>query len=227
MSLTPFEQRTLGDEAANRLRTAIRNGELRPGTRLVERNLAERLGMSRIPIREAIQRLVEEGLVRKAAHRGTFVYMPTRAEIEEISSLRVVLERFVVARVIARWTPIHALRLQGVVDQMQQAATQQDLHGVSEQDYLFHCLLCELAEHGLLMEVVSSLRWRINRFLHEANGMLTATQLEWHVRAHQQLIEALTQGNVVQAQDEITQHVVSAKMRILTHCHWPDVFCAN
>ena len=99
MKLIPVEQRTLGDEAADRLRTAIRSGNLRPGERLVERDLAERLGMSRIPIREAIHRLAEEGLVRKLTHRGTFVYAPTLAEIEEISSLRVVLERFVVERV--------------------------------------------------------------------------------------------------------------------------------
>ena len=61
--LSRVEQRTLCDEAADQLRNTIRNGLLRPGTRLVERNLAERLGMSRIPVREAIQRLVEEGLV--------------------------------------------------------------------------------------------------------------------------------------------------------------------
>ena len=54
LDLAPVEQRTLSDEAAERLRGAIRNGSLRAGVRLVERDLAERLGMSRIPIREAI-----------------------------------------------------------------------------------------------------------------------------------------------------------------------------
>jgi DNA-binding GntR family transcriptional regulator len=93
LELTPVEQRTLSDEAADRLRAAIRNGTLKPGMRLIERDLAERLGMSRIPIREAIQSLVEEGLAQKAPHRGAVVYIPTREEIEEISSLRVVLER--------------------------------------------------------------------------------------------------------------------------------------
>ena len=53
MKLMPVEQRTLSEEAAERLRTAIRDGLLHPGMRLVERDLAERLGMSRIPVREA------------------------------------------------------------------------------------------------------------------------------------------------------------------------------
>jgi DNA-binding FadR family transcriptional regulator len=67
MKLMPVEQRTLSEEAAERLRTAIRDGLLHPGMRLVERDLAERLGMSRIPVREAIGRLVEEGLVYKSS----------------------------------------------------------------------------------------------------------------------------------------------------------------
>ncbi len=220
MKLIPVEQRTLGDEAADRLRTAIRSGNLRPGERLVERDLAERLGMSRIPIREAIHRLAEEGLVRKLTHRGTFVYAPTQAEIEEISSLRVVLERFVVERAIANWTLTHKARLQQVVTLMRNAAANKDVHQVSDQDYLFHRVLWEIAEHRLLLEVVASLGARINRFLHEANGILTAEQLGAHVVAHEQMIEVLQRGDVLRAQDEMTQHVLSAKSRILTYCNF-------
>jgi len=220
MKLIPVEQRTLGDEAADRLRTAIRSGTLRPGERLVERDLAERLGMSRIPIREAIHRLAEEGLVRKLTHRGTFVYAPTQAEIEEISSLRVVLERFVVERVITNWTLAHEARLQQVVELMRIAAASKDVHQVSDQDYLFHRVLWEIAEHGLLLEVVASLGARINRFLHEANAILTVEQLDAHVVAHEQMIAVLQRGDVVQAQDEMTQHVLSAKARILTYCNF-------
>ena len=222
MKLIPVEQRTLGDEAADRLRTAIRSGNLRPGERLVERDLAERLGMSRIPIREAIHRLAEEGLVRKLTHRGTFVYAPTLAEIEEISSLRVVLERFVVERVITNWTIVHEARLQQVVEYMRNAAANKDVHGVSDQDYLFHRVLWEIADHRLLLEVVASLGARINRFLHEANGILTAEQLDAHVVAHEQLIKVLQRGDALRAQDEMTQHVLSAKSRILNYCNFPD-----
>ena len=222
MKLIPVEQRTLGDEAADRLRTAIRSGNLRPGERLVERDLAERLGMSRIPIREAIHRLAEEGLVRKLTHRGTFVYAPTLAEIEEISSLRVVLERFVVERVITNWTIVHEARLQQVVEYMRNAAANKDVHGVSDQDYLFHRVLWEIADHRLLLEVVASLGARINRFLHEANGILSAEQLDAHVVAHEQLIKVLQRGDVLRAQDEMTQHVLSAKSRILNYCNFPD-----
>jgi DNA-binding GntR family transcriptional regulator len=220
--LAPVRPRTLSDEAAQRLRSAIRSGVLRPGIRLVERDLAERLGMSRIPIREAIQRLSEEGLIVKLAHRGAFVYGPTRKEIEEISSLRVVLERFVVERVIANWTPTHETHLRQIVQTMRQAGAQNDLQLVYEHDFLFHSALWEIAEHNLLLEVVSSLRSRINRFLHEANGALTSAELELHICSHDDLIDVIQQGHVPTAQDEITRHVLGAKSRILTYCALPE-----
>lgn len=222
LDLTPVSQRTLSDEAADRLRSAIRSGVLRPGVRLVERDLAERLGMSRIPIREAIQRLVEEGLVRKATHRGTFVYAPTRAEIEEICSLRVVLECFVAERAINYWRPEHEAELRQIVDAMRAVATQNDLQQVYELDYLFHSALWEIAKHSLLLEVVSGLRSRINRFLHEAIGALTTSQLDSHIASHDDLIEVLKSGDVLQAKAVFTSHVLGAKNRILTYCALPD-----
>lgn len=220
--LKRVEQRTLCDDAADRLRDAIRNGLLRPGTRLVERDLAERLGMSRIPVREAIQRLAEEGLIEKSPHRGTFVYAPTRKEIEEICSLRVVLERFVVERVMAVWLSAHEVDLAAIIDQMRQAARRNDVHQLHECDYLFHSTLWSIADHTLLLEVVSGLRSRINRFLFEAAGVLPASELDMHISSHDSLIAVLKGSDVALAQAEMTNHVLAARNRILTYCNFTD-----
>ena len=219
--LTPVEQRTLGDEAADRLRAAIRNGVLKPGTRLIERELAERLGMSRIPIREAIQRLVDEGLARKLPHRGAQVYIPTRHEIEEISSLRVVLERFVAERVIQRWQPDHEAQLRAIVNGMRQAASQQDRQEVYAQDYRFHLTLWQIAQHSMMFEVLSTLRARISRFLYEANGALTTAELDMHINGHDDLVDVLLSEQVAEAQDAFMRHVLGAKERILIYCNLP------
>ena len=153
---------TLAHEVANRLREAIRTGELPLGARLVEREIAARLGVSRIPVREAIYELIEEGLVRKTPNRAAVVHSPTRREIEEICSLRVVLECFVVERVIAAWrapgAPAHAAQLAAHVAAMRQAAAADDIHALIEQDYQFHRRLWEIADHALLLEVVTGLR---------------------------------------------------------------------
>jgi len=221
LELTPVEQRTLGDEATDRLRAAIRSGALKPGTRLIERDLAERLGMSRIPIREAIQRLVDEGLARKLPHRGAQVYIPTREEIEEISSLRVVLERFVTERVIQRWQPHYEEELRQIVNRMRQAANQQNLQEVYAQDYRFHLTLWQIAQHSMMLEVLSTLRARISRFLYEANGALTMAELEMHINSHDVLVEVLRSGEVAPAQDAFMRHVLGAKERILIYCNLP------
>lgn len=223
LDLTPVEQRTLSDEAAEKLRSAIRSGALAPGAKLVERDLADRLGMSRIPIREAIQRLIEEGVVRKEPHRSTYVYVPTRQEIEEISSLRVVLEQFVVERVIERWQPAHEAQLRQIVDNMRNARQRQDLQEVYECDYRFHLTTWEIADHSLMLEVVSGLRSRISRFLYEANTSFYSSQvdsLDAHVNGHDSLIDVLKNGDVEIAKQIFAEHVLSAKSRILTYCNF-------
>jgi DNA-binding GntR family transcriptional regulator len=221
LDLQPVEQRTLSDEAADRIRVAIRNGTLAPGTRLIERDLAERMGMSRIPVREAIQRLVEEGLIRKLPHRGAIVYIPTREEIEEISSLRMVLERFVAERVISRWSGEHEQVLRQIVQEMREAALQRDLQQVGALDYRFHLTLWQIAEHQLLLEVISGLRSRINRFLYEANDALTMAELDMHISDHDKLIDIVKSGDLAATQAAFVRHVSGAKDRILTYCNLP------
>ncbi len=221
IDLSPVQSKTLGNETAERLRDAIRTGIFPSGTRLIERDLAERLGVSRIPVREAIQQLVEEGLVQKTPHRGAFVYSPTRNEIEEISSLRVLLERFVIERVIANWLPEHETRLRQIVNRMRLAAAANDDQGLYEQDYFFHSALWEIANHSLLLEVVSGLRARINRFLAEANSLLPASHRAMHIDSHDDLINIINSGDVERAKAEITSHVLGAKTRILAYCDFP------
>ncbi|MCB9157628.1 MAG: GntR family transcriptional regulator [Caldilineaceae bacterium] len=220
--MVPFQSHTLSDEVTENLRVAIRNGSLQPGARLVERDVAERLKVSRVPVREAIQRLVEEGLLIKIPHRGAFVYVPTRDEIEEISSLRVVLERFVAERVIQRWQPTHEEALRAIVREMRVAAAQRDIQQVYAHDYQFHLTVWQIADHTIMLEVLTGLRVRINRFLYEANDALPTEQIEMHVDSHEDLIDVLKGGDVERARRMFTQHVIGAKVRILAYCNLPD-----
>jgi DNA-binding GntR family transcriptional regulator len=214
----PLKTRTLAAEVAERLRDAIRNGSLGPGSRLVEQEVAEQLGVSRVPVREAIQMLVDEGMVRKSPHRGAFVFLPTRKEIDEISSLRVVLESFVVERVIENWNPNYEAALRTVVAAMRDGMREGNYQVMYEQDYAFHRTLWEIADHSILLEVVSSLRARLSRFLYEAASALSHEHAIRHVDSHDELIDILKRGDVSTAQAEITQHILAAKERILTYC---------
>ena len=216
--ILPVHTRTLSDEVTDRLREAIRSGAIPPGSRLVEQELAERLGVSRVPVREAIQTLVDEGIVRKAPRRGAYVYLPTQNEIDEMSSLRVVLERFVVERVIANWSAQSEATLREIVGEMRAAKDSADYQRLYAKDYDFHRTLWEIADHSILLEIVASLRSRISRFLYEATSVLPQVDADLHVDSHEHLIDILKSKDVVASQAEITQHILDAKHRILTYC---------
>jgi DNA-binding GntR family transcriptional regulator len=220
-SLQPVRQRTLSYEVADRLRDAIRDGSLSLGSRLVERELAEQMGVSRIPVREAIRQLVEEGLVTKVPHHGTFVYSPSDRDLEEIASLRVVLERFVVERVMARWQPEYETRLEQIVAEMEQAAVRGDHRRVAVLDTQFHHVIWEMANHSILQEIVSGLRSRLSRFLYETTIAVPPAELTTHAVGHREMLEVLRSGEVRAAKAYITEHILTAKDRLLAYCEWP------
>ena len=113
-TLDPISAPGLADTIAERLRTAIQTGVYPPGTRLPERPIAAELGVSHIPVREALARLAEEGLVDREPRRGARVAALTARQLDEISTLRIVLEQFVARRVQAVWTPTIERQLRAV-----------------------------------------------------------------------------------------------------------------
>lgn len=212
--LRPLVNPKLSDIAFASLREAIINGLFPPGTRLVEQDIAEQLGISRIPVREAIQMLVDEGLMIKEPRRGAYVPTYSEVELEEIYSLRIVLERFVIERVMANWSPQAKTRLQAIVDAMEQAAEAGDKLQVSQLDTKFHETLWDLANHHLLLELVSELRVRIIRFLAEANTTLSPSELTAHAQTHQSVLDALSSGNIEAAKTRITEHILGGQKHI-------------
>lgn len=172
MALDPVSDDSLADRVAGRIRDAIHEGRYPPGERLVERRLAAELGVSHIPIREALARLTDEGLVERVPRRGARVATLTPRELEELSSLRTVLERFVVTRVQERLTAEEESKLRRMVVSMRRAAARGDYRRVLDLDQRFHERLWELADHQMLGEVVTGLRGRIGAFLRAATAAL-------------------------------------------------------
>ena len=206
----------ISDRVADELREAIQSGALEPGERLVERKLAERLGVSHIPVREALAKLAEEGIVERTPRRGARVAALSDDELTEISSLRIVLEQFVVARAQERWTPQAEKKLHSIVDSMVSAATKGDVEQMFALDRRFHETLWTLADHQVLLGVASQLRSRINGFLRAANGALENDELIAHAASHTEIIEALASGSPEQARDAMARHIEIAAERIVT-----------
>ncbi len=210
--------RTVSDQNVARqvtdeLRDAIYAGELKPGDRLVERKLAADLGVSHIPVREALARLIEEGLIEKEPRRGARVARLTPRDLEELTSMRIVLEQFVVERVITRWNPDARALLSAQLDEMASAAPG-DTATLFRQDRAFHETLASLAEHGILSDVSTRLQGRVAAFILATTSELPADQQAAHVHSHQLIIDALDDGDLDAARAVVAEHITQGAARI-------------
>jgi DNA-binding GntR family transcriptional regulator len=212
----PAEQIPLSvaGRVADQLRDLIRDGAYAPGARLVERAIARELGTSHIPVREALARLAEEGLVVRLPRRGARVAELSPRLLEEISSVRVVLEQFVCARVLERWTPTAQAELTRLARKMTAAAERGSTKTVGELDVRFHETLWQLADHELLLEVAAGLRGRIERFLRAANAALAPEELRQHARAHAELVELLAAGDEAAVAVAMRRHIELGAERV-------------
>ncbi|MFF7290999.1 GntR family transcriptional regulator [Microbacterium sp. NPDC008134] len=203
----------IAEQVADELRAAIHSGELAPGERLVERKLADRLGVSHIPVREALTRLAEERLIVREPRRGARVAELTASDLDDISSLRIVVEQFMAIRVQERWNADAATRLDAIVAAMG-AASPGDIDEVLRQDRLFHETLAELAEHRFLDEISAQLRGRIAGFIRAANDALGVDEQDAHVRSHQEIVDALASGDPERVRTVVADHITRGARRI-------------
>jgi DNA-binding GntR family transcriptional regulator len=157
---------TLSQKAYNHIHKRLVNGVLAPGRRLSNRAVAKEIGISFTPVREALNRLVSEGLLEHREGLGVFVPVPSRKEIEEIYEVREMLECAVVERLAGKTAPavlaemrqcnekletlIHDLREQGRAPEL--------LEGVRQTDIAFHHALFRGTGNRLLLEMASGIR---------------------------------------------------------------------
>jgi len=214
MALRPLRETLFADRAAEQIRDAIRHGRYKPGERLVERRLAAELGISHIPIREAFARLEDEGLVERLPRRGARVAVLSLLELEELTSLRTVLEQFVVVRVQERLTPKSEAELRRIVGRMVVAAERHDVERVFDLDRQLHARLWALAEHSILLDVVTHLRARLDALLREATLRRPAAEMQVHAQAHVDLLESIASGDPERARSTMAAHVQDAADRL-------------
>ena len=199
---------------AAQLRQWIQHGRLAPGTRIVERTVAAELGVSHIPVREALARLEDEGLVVRLPRRGARVAELTARGLEETSSLRVVLEGLVVVRAQERLTDEGRQELEAIVGEMMEAARATDVQRVLAQDQRFHETLWRLADHEVLLEVSARMRGRMNAFLRAAATSLAPDALVRHGQTHEALLRTIVDGDPQAAALAMREHIEVAAERI-------------
>lgn len=190
------------------LREAILSGELKPGEALVETELATQLGISRAPLREALQQLSAEGLVEIVPYRGAAVRWLHKTDIEELYSLRIVLETFAARRIIEFSTPEASAALHTIYNNMLEAAQAGDISRVSAIDREFHDTLIALSNHSLLQTTWNAVNLRVRQVMALRNRRNTDITVIAH--NHLPIIEALDRGDIDKTIQLLTVHISSA-----------------
>jgi DNA-binding GntR family transcriptional regulator len=194
------------------LRELILDGDLRPGTRLGEVELADRLGVSRTPVREALSRLAAEGLVEVAPNRGARVATWTVAELEGVFDLRASLEPQLTGFAVARAGSDDVAALDGLAQRMLAVGTPgpaQDLDALVPLNRAFHDRLIALAEHPALATALAAAIHPpiVLRNFHTYDE----ASLRRSLAHHAEIVAAVRAGDEAWARAVMTAHISNAR----------------
>ena len=189
---------SLVGDVAERLRKSIVGSILKPGDPIVESQLAERLGVSRGTIREAVRLLVGEGLLVKPPNAAARVSELTREKAWEVYSMRLVLEGFAARLLAQRLQPDHLRRLNEIWQQMMDAADAGDRASFSDCDFALHQAIVEYAGHETLCDTWRRLSTWIR--LAFAAQAYTPEMLRQNALDHRRVIDAIASGDPAEAE---------------------------
>jgi DNA-binding GntR family transcriptional regulator len=195
---------TFASIVTERLRASIVNGTLEPGSQLSEVELANSFGVSRGPVREALQRLVQEGLLLSEPHRGVFVPVLTDEDVHDVYVAREALESAAIRSIIARGSTTAASEsLDRYVEQMQQAEASGDWEAVGNVDLEFHVALVDATSSPRLKRMFSTVISETRLCL----GVLTAADARDDlVEEHRLISEAIKEGDTDRALAVLKKH---------------------
>lgn len=185
-----LDHRTLSDNVANIIRKMILNGNLKAGERINQAQLADKLNISRGPIREALRLLQNEGLIKHETNKGTFVSTLSKQDAYEIYTLRALLESEAAQLAVSELTKADFDKLEKLLNQFSEAMKEEDLEQQAQYDIEFHMTIVEASKHQRLINMHRQLDIQVGAmFLTVANKVpLRVNQV---VKNHMILLDAL------------------------------------
>lgn len=195
------------------LREAIVNGTLAPGERLMEVQLAEELGVSRTPVREAIRRLELEGYVVMVPRKGAYVASMSAKDVADVFEIRAALEGLAAELAAERITEEELEELERKLHYVALRVEQGDLERLVEADTEFHDLLYRASRNQRLVQILGNLREQIQRF--RAASLATPGRMQETLEEHKKIVEAVAERNGALARRLAEEHIENAENRML------------
>jgi len=169
--------------------------------------IANKMGTSQGPVREALQRLEREGLVTKQSHSATFVTTVSIDEMYELFSIRSVIEGFAIRRTVERITPEQCDQLQELVEAMRAAGQRDNMLELTEHDLQFHRLICQWSGSATLQRAWDPLYGQTQRFVVRTHKKYFASLTDI-ADTHRPIIAALREQDIDHVTELIQEHIM-------------------
>ena len=205
--------KTIREKVYEHLRERILNGNIKAGERLVEADLADRIGTSRTPVREALHTLEREGLV-EAQHRVGYIVRPiSELEVLELCEIRLSLESLALRWALQKDAEGLAARLRENITRCRQRIADGDLKAFVDMDAQFHDLISRVADSGRLMEMTNNIRRYMLRY--RIQSIYSQDNVQRALKGHSAVLAAVEAGDKKGAQRALRLHIKQSKKDIL------------
>jgi DNA-binding GntR family transcriptional regulator len=195
----------LRDIVFNTLRQAILKGELAPGERLMEVSLAQKLGVSRTPVREAIRKLELEGLVLMIPRRGAEVARISEKNLRDVLEVRRGLEDLTMELACQRISESQIVELKKANVNFENSLTSNDVTMIAEADERFHEIIYKATGNDKLVQVINNIKEQMYRYRLEY--IKDSAKRQKLVAEHKAIVAALEQRSLKDAQDRMRAHI--------------------
>ncbi len=200
---------SIREQVHERLKAMVLSGEIGPGERLTEEHLAQRLGVSRTPIREALHKLASEGLIQALPTRGFKVSEESREEMEEVFELRAVLEGYAMGLVVRKIDQETLHQLEDYIQRAEEAYDRKDTNQVFHWNTRFHDTLNALVSHRpRLHQLIADLRKYVLRYRKNTLSYLSGARRS--IEGHKKIMMALRLGDPEICERIMREHVGEA-----------------
>lgn len=212
-ALTLVQRTSLTRLVAESVEKLILSGELAPGVKLNEVTLADRLGVSRGPLREAFRMLEESGLIRQEKNRGAYVREIELAEAADIYDVRAGLDATAGRLLASRITPRQLAMLREMTDRMQTAATTEDIDGFHVLNLDFHDRIVELTGNRPLLELYRKLVKQLTLF--RRRNLFAPMAIARFADEHSAIVDTLATGDTERCAQALLAHALGGRQRML------------
>ncbi len=213
LQMSADEYLPLRDVVFNTLREAILKGDLQPGERLMEITLANKLGVSRTPVREAIRKLELEGLVIMIPRKGAQVAKITESDLNDVLEVRLGLEGLVMQFACERINEEQLEKIRASMEEFKTRIHDEDITRLAEADVKFHELIYESTNNKRLIQIINNLREQIYRYRIEY--LKDQTSRELLVEEHREIYEAIKNRDFVSAYESMKNHITNQQKTII------------